>query len=828
MFEGCASLEELNISNLDISRVQYMQRMFSGCSSLVYLNLSTWRATYLNDMSSMFSGCSKLEVLDLSNFDTSQVTTMHELFKSCNSLKELDLSNFITINVENMNSMFYGCSNLTSLNLSNFETSKVLDMANMFALCSSIISLNISHFDTSKITNTASMFEGCSKLKELDLSNFNTQNVNTMNNMFKDCSSLKILDLSNFDTSLVINMDYIFYGCSELEYINLKNGIKNASGTFNNMFNLTSENLLLCCYDGSWESLFQRNINIHCLDNNNSNINNFICFTQNLNIYNTNFTCEICETHNNFSYIYLLENNYHIACYDSELEINHSDTNSFLSKTCYITCKNCDINGDNDQHNCIECDEDYIFELNLNNSPYKNCYKNCSHFHYYDKNLNKSYCTLDNHCPENYIKLILDKNECIDNCNRDPIYKYEFENICYNKSFSEIKSNSYNSYFIEKTEDIINNIQSKSLTSNIIITEFNSHNSIELEKEAELNISFIEKFIKEINISEIDNGSIKTLEKNNLLFLLTSTYNQNLEKYQNDVSIDLKECDYILKDNYNISYNNSLYILLYIVEEKGMKIPKVEYEVYHPLNNKNLTKLNLSPCEGRKIDISIPVQINDSIFKYNISSDYYNNICSKTTSQSGTDISLKDRRNEFMENNMTLCDANCKLVDYNYDKSKAKCSCDVKLTVPLLNEIKFNKEELYKGFTDIKKIANLNVMKCYKYVFNKSLIKNYGFFIMLIIFLLFLACLIIFLFHSFFKLIKEINSIVSALKNTRDKKAIKVKKPIKKGEKIFQKNLTRKIILQLNFRMVMEKIIIILINKLLQKMKKMLIRIYLD
>ena len=140
--------------------------------------------------------------------------------------------------------------------------------------------------------------------------------------------------------------------------------------------------------------------------------------------------------------------------------------------------------------------------------------------------------------------------------------------ICYNKSFSEIKSNSYNSYFIEKTEDIINNTQSNSFYLNIIITEFNSHNSIELEKETELNISFIEKFIKDINISEIDNGSIKTLENNNILFLLTSTYNQNLERYQNDINIDLKDCDYILKNHYNISYNNSLYILLYIVEEK--------------------------------------------------------------------------------------------------------------------------------------------------------------------------------------------------------------------------------------------------------------------
>jgi len=117
-----------------------------------------------------------------------------------------------------------------------------------------------------------------------------------------------------------------------------------------------------------------------------------------------------------------------------------------------------------------------------------------------------------------------------------------------------------------------------------------------------------------------------------------------------------------------------------------MKIPKVEYEIYYPLYNKNLTKLNLSSCKGEKIDISIPVKITDHIDKYNITSDYYNNIYSKTTSESGTDISLKDRRNEIMENNMTLCDANCKLIDYNYDKERAKCNCDVKLTLPLLHD----------------------------------------------------------------------------------------------------------------------------------------------
>ena len=58
-----------------------------------------------------------------------------------------------------------------------------------------------------------------------------------------------------------------------------------------------------------------------------------------------------------------------------------------------------------------------------------------------------------------------------------------------------------------------------------------------------------------------------------------------------------------------------------------MKIPKVEYEVYYPLfNSSNLTKLNLSFCQDTTIEISISVEINDTLDKYDPKSDYYNNI----------------------------------------------------------------------------------------------------------------------------------------------------------------------------------------------------------
>ena len=109
-----------------------------------------------------------------------------------------------------------------------------------------------------------------------------------------------------------------------------------------------------------------------------------------------------------------------------------------------------------------------------------------------------------------------------------------------------------------------------------------------------------------------------------------------------------------------------------VSEEIGMKIPKIEYEIFYPLyNDSDLIKLNLTFCQGTKIDFSIYVKIDGKLDKYNSSSDYYNNICSKTTSESGTDISLNDRRNEFVNNNISLCEENCELIEYNYIKEKA-------------------------------------------------------------------------------------------------------------------------------------------------------------
>ena len=175
---------------------------------------------------------------------------------------------------------------------------------------------------------------------------------------------------------------------------------------------------------------------------------------------------------------------------------------------------------------------------------------------------------------------------------------------------------------------------------------------------------------------------------------LTTTNNQkNVEKNVNVTSINLGDCERILREKYNISDNETLYMKKIDVFEEGMKIPKIEFDVYYKVNETYLKKLDLSFCSDSKMEISIPVKLTENLDKYNTSSEYYTDICHVATSDSGTDIILKDRKKEFIENNKTLCQENCILSEFDFDIEIVKCLCDIKEASSLFENIKVDKKK---------------------------------------------------------------------------------------------------------------------------------------
>ena len=60
---------------------------------------------------------------------------------------------------------------------------------------------------------------------------------------------------------------------------------------------------------------------------------------------------------------------------------------------------------------------------------------------------------------------------------------------------------------------------------------------------------------------------------------------------------------------------------------------------------------------------------------------------------------------------MSLCEENCKFIEYNYTSKKVKCSCNIKINPTPIDKIKFDKDLLRKSFIDINNMINFKIMK---------------------------------------------------------------------------------------------------------------------
>ena len=271
----------------------------------------------------------------------------------------------------------------------------------------------------------------------------------------------------------------------------------------------------------------------------------------NLNLSENKRICKTCN--DNF---YPLENasliyeNYS-ECYKEPIGY-YLDTNDKLYKKCFDTCETCEIKGDNNTHNCLTCNANFPIYINYNN--YINCYKNCSYYYYFDNN-HIYYCTINSSCPNDYPKLLLEKRKCV----------------------QEIKDVIEN---LIKTEKEDNEKEEIKYYDNIIKTVENIFSS------------------NDFDTSDIDKGEDQIIKTEKMKITLTTTENQK-DNINNDmITLDLGECETILRQIYNLSNNETIYIKMLEVSQEQMRIPKIEYDVYAKFNGENLTKLDLNSCQN--------------------------------------------------------------------------------------------------------------------------------------------------------------------------------------------------------------------------------------
>ena len=339
----------------------------------------------------------------------------------------------------------------------------------------------------------------------------------------------------------------------------------------------------------------------------------------------------------------------------------------------------------------LGCSEDLIYCINENNT--NNIFSQI--------NPDKNNCSDICFTKDKQMKINKDK-KCIVDCVNDDIYRYEYNNICYKTCPNGTYSSLFNNYicieecpydlpYLKDNNECVKNCNASELFNNKCrLINVNIQLKVEDKKDTIINNIKEQILHGELDniLSSIDKGEDIVISHNDTIYTLITTSNQRENKNNSVSSINLGECERILKDYYNINNNESLIIFKIDKYEDGLSMPIIEYEVYEP-RTKN--KLNLSICRDVKINISLPeiLNIHEKVYIPAI------------------------MNNENIYSNMILCDKGCIFKGYSSNNQKIECECnsDNHFPLPFINEIfntiegkdekiKYIKKELLNGSFD--------------------------------------------------------------------------------------------------------------------------------
>ena len=558
-------------------------------------------------------------------------------------------------------SMFDSLTNLKEVDLSNFDATEITTMMNMFYDCSNLESVNFNNIKTPSLVNIASIFSQCISLLSVDLSSLNTTSVINMASMFWGCTSLISVNLTNLNTSKVKEIQYLFSSCISLESVDLSgfdiSAVTNMGFMFFNCSSLTSLDL--------------------------SKFN-----TDSVEIVDGLFSD--CK---NLTYINL-----------PNFDLSKTTSLSYLFKNCqkleYINLNNF-IEG----RQIIKTQN--FFDKVPNNVTY--CIKNEDKESFIFQELNNKTCTI-NDCSDDWNtkqKLeITEKKKCVYNCSEDQQYKYQFKNKCYENCPNGTILSSDNKCVIQCNEDIPFEFQEECVSYCKGIYFFNNECTINNKSIAakEKMIDIIENDIVKnemdnyLSDSLFDNKRDSIIYDDKEIFQITSLFNQDYNEYTKIPIINLGECENILKKDNNIQIDKTLIIFKMEYYIDDFLIPITEYEVFNP-NTKE--KLDLNACNGIKMEIKTPVQIDEAnLYIYNPYSEYYKDKCFPNE-ECGDENTLTQRKNEFNNNHLSLCEKNCIYIEYNPDTKKVLCECEIKTEFTKISDLLNSKNNLLFNITDL-------------------------------------------------------------------------------------------------------------------------------
>ena len=288
------------------------------------------------------------------------------------------------------------------------------------------------------------------------------------------------------------------------------------------------------------------------------------------------------------------------------------------------------------------------------------------------------------------------------------------------------------------------------------------------------------------------------IKEKDILYQITSSEIQNNKEYRNISKIILGQCENILKKEYEIDDNQTLIIFKIDYYKSDSLIPIIGYEIF---DQELKQKLDLNYCKNENINInlSIPVAIDEeNLYKYDPKNEYYKDECIPSSTENGTDILVNDRKNEYNQNNLAICEKDCIFKEYKNNLKRSICDCKIKPKQINISEIENKTDLLSYNFSEQDLPNTLSSMKCLNTLFSKNgILYNIGSYILIFIVFIFMFSGIFFCKSGYPLIESDINEILYEKKREKNVKedknnfntSIKIKKKkIKSNKKTKNKN----------------------------------------
>ena len=308
------------------------------------------------------------------------------------------------------------------------------------------------------------------------------------------------------------------------------------------------------------------------------------------------------------------------------------------------------------------------------------------------------------------------------------------------------------------------------------------------------NFNVINVLVKNyINEFHYTNNFVTNYENNEYNILIYKTSSCINELSLEIGKIDFGNCYENVKKKYGIEEN----LITVVIKSKDRNNPSSYYSFYHPksglkLDSESICKeetiivkenlLNLLDKNSSNYDSYIFLT-DQNIYIFNISDDFYTDICYEYISPYDKDVSLKDRVKVFYPN-VSICDIDCECEGINVTDMRAICNCkynDISQKGSINDKSITN--EVFKDVIDVINDSNLSVMKCFDKIF-KYFNRSYGGYITLSLIVahsslsgIFLVFKLIWVKRYVFELIENFLKYLNVKPNCQ-------REPNKKGKKV--------------------------------------------